>query len=128
MPICAEHFTGWAVAQSTYNATSDTVVKFVEKIYYIHSDRRRLSYAITPPDSPRKPFSRSWNIMEFHGRLYWRIPMSNGRAEQIVGTVKKSIGRFVVNKKDDWDSLLYSSLEGYRHRPLSSGIYPFQLL
>lgn len=56
------------------------------------------------------------------------VAISNGREERIVGKINKSIGRLVLHNKEDWDSSLFAALQGYRRSPLSSRIYPFELL
>lgn len=54
--------------------------------------------------------------------------MSNGRSERMVGTIKKSIVRLVLDKNEGWDSYLFAASQGYRRLPLCSCIYRFEIL
>lgn len=47
--------------------------------------------------------------------------MSNGRAERMVGTIKRPIGKMVLNDHTTWDKALPFVLYGYRRRHLDTG-------
>lgn len=55
-------------------------------------------------------------------------PISNGRAERMVGTIKSSIGRVFVSCLNKWDVVVGAVVFGYRHHPLRDGYSPFELL
>lgn len=48
-------------------------------------------------------------------------PMTYGRAERMVGTSKRSAGRVVAKRKEQWDRAVHFAMSGYRRRKLSSG-------
>ena len=47
-------------------------------------------------------------------------PISNGRAEHMVGTINRSIGKMVHSRPNDWGLSISKVLDGYRHRNLAS--------
>lgn len=55
-------------------------------------------------------------------------PMSNGRAEGMVQTVKTGIAKMVFNQPTQWVLALDRVLFGYRRRNLAFGFSPFELL
>ena len=55
-------------------------------------------------------------------------PMSNGRAERMVGTVKRGVSKTVLSSGEEWDSALWKVVYGYRQRRLSIGYSHFELL
>lgn len=46
----------------------------------------------------------------------------------MVGTIKRSIGRDVVQKGEQWDNIIDRVVFGYRRRPNRARKYPFELL
>ncbi len=42
-------------------------------------------------------------------------PMSNERAEKMVGSLKRSLKKTVLSEKTDWDLSLGDVMYGYRH-------------
>lgn len=55
-------------------------------------------------------------------------PMSNGKAEKMVGTMKRGIRRLVVQYGKEWDVFVDKILFGYHRRPARDGVSPFELL
>ena len=67
-----------------------------------------------------------------HCGISWKTvaayaPVSNGKAERMVGTIKKATGRLAKNRKD-WHKHYMAAVRGYRVRPLFHGKSPFELL
>lgn len=54
--------------------------------------------------------------------------MSIGRAEIMVGTIKKAVGRMVNETGKEWEEVLEKVVFGYHRCPLRGGSSPFQLL
>lgn len=55
-------------------------------------------------------------------------PKSNGRAERMVGTIKRNLKKMVTWGGRDWEEALPRVLFGYHLRPLGTGTSPFELL
>ena len=51
-------------------------------------------------------------------------PMSNGRAERMVGTLKSCIGRLCEGNPADWMRKVDQAVYGYRRRAMESGVPP----
>lgn len=65
--------------------------------------------------------------------IQWRTvlayaPMSNGRAERMVKTVKSGIGRVVKDRGGSWDEIVHQVVYRYRRRPFAEGSSPFELM
>lgn len=63
--------------------------------------------------------------------MAWRTvlayaPMSNGKAERMVGTIKRSVKKMLLGTDTTWPKVLQSVLYGYRRRSLSGGPSPFE--
>lgn len=127
--VCVEHLTGWPIVKPTKRATAAVVVQFINEEVIppfgapgmIISDNAKCFTAPMLSD-----------FMKKHG-VEWRTvlayaPMSNGRAERMVGTIKRSIGRLINDGGISWDQAVVKTVFGYRRRPLAEGISPFQLL
>lgn len=58
------------------------------------------------------------NFMKEHGTTWKRVvaytPMSNGKAEQVVGTLKKVVGRLVKGTQGRWSEKYDAAVAGYR--------------
>lgn len=54
--------------------------------------------------------------------------MSNGRAERMLGMIKKSVGRLVVGSERGWEEELSRAIYGYRRRPLDIEASPYELM
>lgn len=55
-------------------------------------------------------------------------PMSNGREERRVGTLKASIRKMVIHDGIELDKALDKTLYGYRRRSFKEGSSPFELV
>lgn len=55
-------------------------------------------------------------------------PMSNGRAERMVVTIKRSIGRLMYSAGNCWAELMGKAVFGYRRRATKDGHSPFYIL
>ena len=53
-------------------------------------------------------------------------PMSNGRSEGMVGTLKPAVRNTVLETSMEWDKALIQVLYGYRRRALSNGVSLFR--
>lgn len=54
--------------------------------------------------------------------------MLNGRADRIVGTIERKVGRILTTGSKEWDEVVYKVVLGYRRGPMNGGYSPFQLL
>jgi len=127
--VCVEHLTGWPLARAIANATADVVKAFV---------REEIMHSFGPPQtiiSDNATCFTATSISQFmeESGIEWRTvlayaPMSNGRAERMVGTVKRGVKKMVLDEGIDWDQALTHVLYGYRRRPLAGGASPFELL
>lgn len=127
--ICVEHLTNWPIARITENATAEVVARFVEE------------EVVSPFGPPKKIISDNAgcftarllsNLMGKYG-IEWKTvlayaPMSNGRAERMVGTLKRCVGKLSVGNSSKWEEELVKAIYGYRRRPLRIGVSPFELL
>ena len=130
--IAVEHLTGWPLAWGTETATSAEVIKFVEE---------EIIHSFGPPrtivSDNATCFSAAAlkNFMSRQG-IAWKpvvayAPMYNGKAERTIGTIKRSIRKTLLGKRDatsKWESALKQILYGYRRRRLSDGFSPFELM
>lgn len=127
--ICVEHLTGWPILKPTWDATSKTVRGFMEK------------EVIHPFGAPKVVVSdnagcfTAHNLVKFmdvHGTKWKPVaayaPMSNGKAERMVGTIKKDIGRLVEREPTKWAEKCEGAVAGYRKRRASGSRSPFELL
>ena len=55
-------------------------------------------------------------------------PMSNGIAEKMVGTLKASVCKTVLETGKKWDKALTQVVYGYRRYALRNGVSPFELM
>ena len=72
------------------------------------------------------------SFMARHG-ITWRTvlanaPMSNGKAERMVGTLKAAARKTVLDTEMEWDKALTQVLYGYRRCALRNGVSPFELM
>ena len=72
------------------------------------------------------------SFMARHG-ITWRTvlayaPMSNCRAERMVGTLKAAVRKTVLETGMGWDQALTQVLYGYRRRTMKNGVSPFELM
>lgn len=127
--IAVEHLTNWPIACATPNSTSEEVLKFV---------RKEIVNQFGPPRSIISDNGTSFTsgAVQTYARkmgINWKTtlayaPMSNGRAERMVGTLKNGIKKTINGKSVQWDKALEKVLFGYRRRKNSSGFSPFELL
>ncbi len=111
------------------DSTADTVIKVIEK------------HVILPFCAPKKIISDNatcfsakslLNFMNEHGTEWKTVmayaPVSNGKAERMVGTIKRSITKTVLKSKQEWDEAIDQVVYGYRRRRNSNGYSPYQLM
>ena len=77
-------------------------------------------------------------LVEFLGKrsIGWRTmlayaPMSNGKAERMVRTIKRAIRKTLLGKgslASEWGAILNQVLYGYRIREMKGGLSPFELM
>lgn len=127
--IAVEHLTSWPMVRATKTATADIVAEFLEK---------EILHPFGPPETVVSDnancftAARVSRLMEAHG-VKWKTvaeyaPMSNGRAERMVGTVKKAIAKTLLNEDTTWVQSIPQVLYGYRRRRLAGDLSPFQLM
>lgn len=54
--------------------------------------------------------------------------MSNGRTEIMIMSIKKILGRLIVTNPLDWTQETQKALYGYRRRPSTVNVSPFELM
>ena len=127
--IAVEHLSGWPMARATTSDTADVVRSFVTE---------EILLPFGPPgvfvSDNAKAFTAPimQDLMETYGTK-WRTvgeyaPMSNGRAERMVGTIKRAIAQTVLTEERPWTTTFGDVLYGYRRRRMGVHPSPFQLL
>ena len=127
--IAVEHLTGWPMACPTRDSTSSAVIEFLQN---------HLIHAFGPPSSIISDNATCFaadatrEFLAHHG-IKWRpvlayAPMSNGRAERMVGTIKRSLGKTAYRNRKKWDEEVPFVVYGYRRRQMSEGFSPFELM
>ena len=129
MLLAVEYLTGWSIAIATADSTAQVVLDFVKK---------EIMYSFGPPwtivsdNATCLTASAVSSFMAQHS-ITWRTvlayaPMCNGRAERMVGTLKTTVRKTVLETGMEWDQALIQILYGYRRRALSNGVSPFELM
>ena len=132
MLIAVEHLINWPIAVATQTATAAEVIRFVNE---------EIIYSFVPP---KTIFSGNANaftataLVEFLAKrnIGWRAvlayaPMSNGKAERMVGTIKRAISKTLQGKgspASEWEEILNRVLYGYRIREMEGGLSQFELM
>ena len=127
--IGVEHLTNWPIAIATPNSTAEVVINFVrdEIVRPFGPPKRIISDNATCfKAGALEDFVRKLGI-QWHTVLPY-APMSNGKAERMVGTIKSGVKRVCDSGAMDWDEALPQVLFGYRRRRGPSGFSPFELL
>lgn len=103
--ICVEHLTGWPIARATADQTANSVIQFVEE---------EIITLFGPPKtivSENGSGFTAHNFKEFLKRngikccpVVAYAPMSNGKVERMVSTIKRSLVRMVREFPDHWPS------------------------
>ena len=127
--VAVEHLTGWPLARATSRSTSDVVLDFI---------KTEIIHPFGPPRSIISDNATAFTssaVEQFMARfgIKWRTvlayaPMSNGKAERMVGTLKRGVKKTVVAAQRDWAEALPGVLYGYRRRRMASGASPFELM
>ena len=129
MLVAVEHLTGFTIAIVNRDSTAQVVLKFV---------KREIMYFFGPPQTiisdKATCFTASAvsSLMAQHC-ITWRTvltyaPMSNGRAEKMVGTLKAAVCKAVLEIGMEWDKAITEVLYGYRRRAMKNGVSPFESL
>lgn len=105
--VYVEHLTGWPVVRATERATTIEVKLFMEEDIISPFGAPKI---IISDNAMCFSFHELHDIMEKHG-AEWRTvlayaPMSNGRAERMVGTIKRGIGRLLTSGNSQWDEVM----------------------
>lgn len=130
--IAVEHLTGWPLAWATETATAAEVVKFVkEEIIHSFGPPRTIvsDNATCFSAATLKNFIRNHDISWKPVLAY--APMSNGKAERMVGTLKRAIRKTLLGNGApgaEWEQELNQVLYGYRRRRMADGYSPFELM
>ena len=127
--VAVEHLTGWPMARATLSDTADVVETFVKE---------EILRPFGPPGTIVSDNAKAFTapVMEDLMNAYgcrWRTvaeyaPMSNGRAERMVGTIKRGIAKTIFSEKKPWTSTIEDVLFGYRRRRMGPHLSPFHLL
>ena len=92
MSIAVEHLTNWLIAVATKTTTAAEVIRFVNE---------EIIYSFGPPKTIIPDNANAFTATALVGflprrNISWRTvlayaPMSNGKAERMVGTIKRAI-------------------------------------
>ena len=99
MLIAVEHLTNWPIAVATKHSTTDVVIEFVlEEIINRFSPPRTIvsDNATCFTATGIQPLMREYGITWKTVMAY--APMSNGKAERMVGTLKHGMARIVSSE------------------------------
>ena len=127
--VAVEHLTGWPIAIATADSTARAVLDFVKReIVYSFGP----SGTIVSDNATCFTASSVSSFMARHG-ITWRTvlayaPMSNGRSETMVGTLKAAVRKTVLETGMEWDKAPTQVLYGYRRRAMKNGESPFELM
>ena len=124
--VAVEQLTGWTIDRATADRTAQVVHDFVKKEIMHTFDP---PWTIVSDHVTCLTASAVSSFIDQHG-INWRTvlayaPMSNGRAERMVGTLKTAIRKTVLKTGMEWDKALIQVLYGYRRRALGNGVLPF---
>ena len=149
--VAVEHLTGWPIASATKNAMANVVRRFMEMEVVnpfgpprvVISENGCCFTAEVLASYMRDIVFISENGCCFTAEVLasymretgttWKTilayaPMSNGRAERMVGTLKKAVLKKTLFSHMEWDVALSQVVAGYRRRRLADGSSPFELI
>lgn len=118
--VCVEHLTNWPIVRARKDATAQTVINFMEEEVFhtcgipsvILSDNADCFTARSLVAFMKK-MAVKWKPVAAYA------PMSNGKPERMVGTIKKATGRLVLDNPQYWHKHCNKAVHGYRRRPFS---------
>ena len=120
---------GWLVARATKNATVSVVRRFIEmKVVNPFSLPRVVisdnagCFTAEVLASYMREIGTKWKTVLAYA------PMWNGRAERMVGTLKKAVLKTTLSSHMEWDVALSQVVARYRRRRLADGSSPFELM
>ena len=127
--VGVEHLTSWPLGRATKTSSAEELIKFVkEEVLYSFGPLRTIisDNATCFTAKSLVKFARD-NGIEWK-RVLAYAPMSNGRAERMVGTLKKAVRKMVLGQGVSWEKSLPKVLFGYRRRRLAGGVSTFELM
>lgn len=117
------------MVRATNTDTADVVLDFV---------RKEILQPFGPPETILSdnyfclPATSVDKTMEVHGVQSKTVAeyaaISNGHAERMVGTIKKTISKMTHNEDSTWVQAILQMLYGYRSHLIVGDLYPFQLM
>ena len=121
--IIADYYSLWPEVYLLLSATSDTVIDALKQTFSRNGIPEELVSNNGSQYRSRKfrKFMTAWNVQ--HTTSSPRYPRSNGLAESMVKSVKKTIKKCVRSKQD-----IYMGLFILRNSPLNCGSSPAHLL
>ena len=127
--VAVEHLTSWPMVLATTTDTADTVLKFIAE---------QIVHPFGPPGTIISDNARCFtaavveNLVSSYGTRWKTVaeyaPMSNGRVERMVGSIKRAIAKTIFNGHVNWVESIPDILFGYRRRRLAGHPSPFQLM
>lgn len=129
MVIAVEHLLGWSFTIYTTYSTADIVAEFLksESIHPLRNPRTIVSYRANC-------FTAGilQTVMEYYA-IKWKKVLGcahvfNGKAERMVGVIKRAISKLDLSKNDSWDEALCNVLSVYRRRRGAHGFSPCELM
>ena len=121
--IIADYYSLWPEVHLLLSATSDTVIDALKQTFSNNGipEKLLLENGLQYRSRKLQKFMTAWNVQ--HTTSSPRYPRSNGLAESMVKSVKKTIKKCVRSKQD-----IYMGLLILRNSPLNCGSSPAQLL
>lgn len=128
--VAIEYFTSWPIAKAVEKADSDTTVKFLyEDVFCVFGPLTKILSDNGSHFSSKEvaDFAKFVNAKHQFAAPY--KPSTNGKVEQVNGTITKGIKKMVFDNKKNWDVMLPAMLYAYRTKVHKSlGISPYEAL
>lgn len=100
--VCVEHLTNWPIVKATWNSTAETDLTFMKHDIFSYFDARK---AIVSDNSSCFNARSLWEYVNKINTTWNTVlayaPMSNRKAERMVGTMKQAIGWLALKRPED---------------------------
>lgn len=127
--VGVEHLTSWPIVNATVTNTTDVVTNFVpEGILHPFGPPRQIvsdnviCFTVSMVTEMLEAGVIQWNTVAEYA------PMSNGRAERMVGSMKKAVSETVLTPEKTCVGAVPAILYGFRRRRLEGHLSPFFLM
>lgn len=129
--VAVDCFSKFPFAAATVNADSATVIKFLQELFAITGPPKTLLSDNGPAFASAElaAYLDSANVKVHHTFSSAHRPEANGMAERMVGNIKSTLTKILVEKGGSWTDHLAATLQGIRCRPSSSlGLSPYEVV